>query len=149
MPSQNNDREDHMPEAHIPEVALLIPIIAIVMGIGIGGWAIYWDFRAKQMKYKERELLIEKGLTPRSIDPEKQPPSMEECLRRGVIMVFLGIGLGMAYFVLLHSSGPPAWICGVGGAIVELIGIGYLTYYAIAKKQKANQSGPGFSQNKD
>jgi hypothetical protein len=97
-----------MPEAHMPEVALLIPIIAIVMGIGIGGWAIYWDFRTKQMKYKERELMIEKGLTPPSMDPEKQPPTLEECLRRGVIMVFLGIGLGIAYFVLLHSGGGAA-----------------------------------------
>jgi hypothetical protein len=130
-----------MPEAHIPEVALLIPIVGIVMGIGVAFWAIYWDFRLKQMKYKERELMIEKGLTPAQMAPEKQPPSLEECLRRGVIMVFLGIGLGIAYFVLLHSWGPPAWICGVGGAIVELIGIGYLIYYAIAKKQKDDSSG--------
>jgi len=118
-------------------IALLIPIVAIVMGIGIAFWAIYWDHRAKQMKYRERELMIEKGLTLPSMDPEKQAPTLEECLRRGIIMVFLGIGLGIAYFVLLHAWGPPAWICGVGGAIVEMIGIGYLIYYAIAKKQKA------------
>jgi hypothetical protein len=121
-------------------VALLIPIISIVMGIGIGGWAIYWDYRTKQMKYRERELMIEKGMMPPLTNPEKLPPTLEECLRRGIIMVFLGIGLGIAYFVLLHSWGPPAWICGVGGAIVELIGIGYLIYYAIAKKQKTTQA---------
>jgi hypothetical protein len=115
------------------------------MGIGIAFWAIYWDFRTKQLRYRERELMIEKGLTPPSplMTPEKQPPSLEECLRRGIIMVFLGIGLGISYFVLLHAWGPPAWICGVGGAIVELIGIGYLIYYAIAKKQKTIPSGSG------
>jgi hypothetical protein len=123
-------------EAHTSSAVLLIPIVAIVMGIGIAFWAVYWDFRAKQLRYRERELMIEKGLTPPLMTPEKQPPSLEECLRRGVIMAFLGIGLGIAYFVLLYSWGPPAWICGVGGAIVELIGIGYLIYYAIAKRQK-------------
>ena len=125
-------------------IALLIPIISIVMGIGIGGWAIYWEHRTKQMKYRERELMIEKGLMPPLTDPEKRPPTLEECLRKGIIMVFLGIGLGISYFVLLHAWGPPAWICGVGGAIVEMIGIGYLLYYAIAKKHKT-----GFSQDKD
>ena len=128
-------------EATIPAISLLIPIVAIVMGIGIGGWAIYWDYRTKQMRYKERELMIEKGLTPPLMTPDKQPPTLEECLRRGIVMAFLGIGLGIAYFVLLHAWGPPAWICGVGGAIVEMIGIGYLIYYAIAKKQKDESSG--------
>jgi hypothetical protein len=127
--------------AHTASIAILIPLVSIVMGIGIAFWAIYWDHRTKQMKYKERELMIEKGLTPPPMAPEKQPPSLEECLRRGIIMVFLGIGLGIGYFVLLRSWGPPAWICGVGGAIVELIGIGYLVYYAIAKKNKENQGG--------
>jgi hypothetical protein len=127
-------------EAHIQPAVLLIPIISIVLGIGIAFWAIYWDFRAKQLKYKERELMIEKGLTPAQMAPEKQQPSLDECLRRGVIMVPLGIGLGIAYLVLLHSHGPSAWICGVGGAIVGLIGIGYLIYYAIAKKQKNDSS---------
>jgi hypothetical protein len=128
-------------EAHMPLGTLSIPIVAIVMGIGIAFWAIYWDFRTKQLRFRERELMIEKGMTPPSMALEKQPPSLEECLRRGIIMVFLGIGLGIAYFVLLYSWGPPAWICGVGGAIVELIGIGYLIYYAIAKKQKNGSSG--------
>ena len=123
------------------DIALLVPIVAIVMGIGIGILAIYWDYRTKQLRYKERELMIEKGLTPSPMGPDKPPLTLEECLRRGVIMVFLGIGLGIAYFVLLHAfQGPPAWICGVGGAIVELIGIGYLIYYAIAKKHKDESS---------
>ncbi len=124
-------------EANLPPLVMLIPIVSIVMGIGVAFWAIYWDHRTKQMKYKERQLMIEKGLTPPPLAPEKQPPTLEECLRRGIIMVFLGVGLGIAYFVLLRAgSGPPAWICGVGGAIVGLIGIGYLIYYAIAKKHK-------------
>jgi len=136
-------------DSNTAAVAILIPLVSIIMGIGIAFWAIYWDHRTKQMKYKERALMIEKGITPPPMGPEKQPPTLEDCLRRGIIMIFLGIGLGIGYFVLLHSWGPPAWICGVGAAIVELIGIGNLIYYAIAKKQKDKQADPGFSPNKD
>ncbi|HTY64833.1 MAG TPA: DUF6249 domain-containing protein [Acidobacteriota bacterium] len=121
-------------------LAIMIPIVAIVMGIGVAFWAIYWDHRTKQMKYRERELMIEKGLTPPPLEPEKPRATLDECLQRGVIMIFLGIGLGIGYFVLLHSWGPPAWICGVGAAIVELLGIGNIVYYAIAKKSKNESS---------
>jgi hypothetical protein len=58
--------------------------------------------------------MIEKGLTPPPLEQAKHPATLEECLRRGVIVVFLGIGLGIGYFVLLHSWGPPDWICGAG-----------------------------------
>ena len=121
-------------------LAIMIPIVAIVMGIGVAFWAIYWDHRTKQMKYRERELMIEKGLTPPPLEPEKPRATLDECLQRGVIMIFLGIGLGIGYFVLLHSWGPPAWICGVGAAIVELLGIGNIVYYVIAKKSKNESS---------
>lgn len=113
----------------------LVPIVSIVMGIGVAFWAIYWDYRTKQLKQRERELMIEKGITP-ELFSEKRPPTLDDYLRRGIILVFLGIGLGIGYFVLLHSWGPPAWLCGVGGAVVELLGIGHLVYYFIARKQK-------------
>lgn len=58
--------------------------------------------------------------------PEKRAPGPEESLRRGTIMVFAGIGLAIAYFVLHTStrSGPPAWLFGVSGALVGLTGVG-------------------------
>jgi len=122
--------------ADIPSVGILIPLVSIVMGIGVAFWAIYWDYRTKHMKYRERELMIEKGLTPPPMTPEKPPLTPEDCLRRGIIMVFLGVGLGIGYFILLRSWGPPAWLCGVGAAIVGLLGVGHLVYYAVARKHK-------------
>ena len=59
-------------------------------------------------------------------------------------MLFLGIGLGIAYFVVLatagdgpHWGGPPPWLFGAGGAIVGLLGVGNLTCYAIAKRRQS------------
>jgi hypothetical protein len=127
-------------EAHASALVLLIPIVAIVLGIGIGFWAIYWDHRAKQMKFKERELMIEKGLTPSSFEPKKGPATLEDYLRRGIVMAFLGIGLGIGYVILRNSVEPPAWLCGVGAAIVGFLGVGNLVYYAIVKKQKNETS---------
>ena len=83
-----------MQELETGALAMMIPIVGIVLGIGIGFWAIYWDYRTKQLKYRERELMIEKGLTPPPLVPDKTPATPEDCLRRGTIMLFLGIGLG-------------------------------------------------------
>jgi len=122
-----------MPEESV--MALSIPIISIILGIGVAFWAIYWDYRTKQLKYRERELMIEKGLTPPPMLPEKMPMTREGCLRRGIILLFLGIGLGIACFILLRTWEPFAWVCGVGGTIVGFLGIGFLVYYAVARKR--------------
>ncbi len=117
------------------EIVLMIPIVSIVMGIGVAFWAIYWDHRTKQLKYRERQLMIEKGITPPPMLPDRNPVTPEDCLRRGIIMFFLGIGLGIGYFILFRESWPFAWVCGVGSAIVGLLGIGYFVYYLIAKNR--------------
>ena len=124
-----------MQELETGALAMMIPIVGIVLGIGIGFWAIYWDYRTKQLKYRERVLMIEKGLTPPPLVPDKTPATPEDCLRRGTIMLFLGIGLAIGYFILLRFEGPPDWICGLGAAIVGLLGVGNLVYYFIARKR--------------
>jgi hypothetical protein len=119
-------------------LGLSIPILSIVLGIGVAFWAIYWDYRTRQLKYRERELMIEKGMTPPPLLPDKMPASPEDYLRRGIILAFLGIGLGIGYFILVGLSGRfpgvPAWMCAIGGAIVGFLGVGFLVYYAIARK---------------
>jgi hypothetical protein len=121
--------------SHYEEIGeLAIPITAIVLGIGIAFWAIYWEFRTKQIKYKERQLMIEKGMTPPPMLPEeKKTFTPQDCLRRGTVMLFLGIGFGIGYFILQRMSGPPAWLLGIAGAIVGFLGVGYLVYYFVAR----------------
>ena len=121
-------------------LGVMIPILTIVLGIAVAFWAIYWDHRKKRLQYEERRLMIEKGMTPPPVLlDERRRDAPEDCLRRGIIMVALGIGLGIGYFVL-HSStrhGPPDWLFGAGGAIVGLIGLGNLVYYFIARDRQA------------
>ena len=119
------------------ELAVMIPIVAIVLGIGVAFWAIYWEHQKKRLQYQERQLMIEKGMEPPPalLDEEKKNVTPEDCLRRGTIMLFLGIGLGMAYLIVPTGDGPPPWLFGTAGAIVGLLGVGNLTYYAIARRQ--------------
>ena len=119
------------------ELSLMIPIIAMLLGIGVAFWAIYWDHQKKRLQYQERQLMIEKGMEPPPalLDEEKKNVTPEDCLRRGTIMLFLGIGLGIAYLIVPAGDGPPPWLFGTAGAIVGLLGVGNLTYYAIAKRQ--------------
>ena len=65
--------------------------------------------------------------------------SPDECFRTGTIMVFLGIGLGLAHLLLQTAGqqGPLRWLFGVGAAVGGLYGLGNLVYYFIARNRHA------------
>jgi Domain of unknown function (DUF6249) len=125
-------------------MALMVPNLAIVLGVGVAFWSIYWDHQKKRLQYEERRLMIERGLTPPPELPSKpkNATTPEDCLRRGTIMFFLGIGFAIAYFVV-QWTGParPAWLLGVAAAIVGLLGVGNLVYYAIARRRTLDTAG--------
>ena len=124
----------------VPHIALLIPIVAIVLGVGVAFWAIYWAHQTKRLQYEERRHMIEKGMVPPQIRSEDEdddkPMTSEQWLKSGIVMTFLGVGLGLGYFVLRDSydDGPPPWTLGVGGAIVGMIGLGNLVYFFLRKE---------------
>jgi len=128
-------------------VALLIPVLAIVLGIGVAFWSIYWDHQKKRLLFEERRLMIERGMTPPEFPvdmpwamfkgQEGQQMSPEASLRHGTVQLFLGIGLALGYFVLRASSEDWGWVLGAGGAIVGLLGMGNLVYYFIARSRKS------------
>lgn len=131
-----------------PELlALMIPITAIVLGVGVAFWSIYWDHQKKRLQYQERQLMIEKGLTPPPVLPEEaKRVTPEDSLRRGLVLLFLGVGFGVGYVVLSRPGveGPPAWLAGMAGAVVGFLGLGYLTYYFVVRRsseQKADTTG--------
>jgi len=124
--------------------AFFIPIVAIVMGIGIGMLGLWTEHKRKsqmlEQMHKERMAAIEKGieLPPMNAEPytNKSPPSVANparILRNGVFMVTFGVVL---YFALNTVGASPA---AVFGLIPATIGIANLAYAAVLfdKERKA------------
>jgi hypothetical protein len=123
----------------VPLFGILIPLSAIVLGIGLSFWQIYWNHQKRQLQYRERQLMIEKGMTPPPIlvEEERRSASPEGSLRRGIVLMSLAIGLAAAAIFLGSSEGPGGAMraLGVAAAIVGSLGIGNLVYYAVARRK--------------
>lgn len=111
-------------------LSLLIPIVAIVMGVGLAMLSIYFDFRRKreilQANHRERMAALEKGLDLPPLPPEvlrwengKRPRSPARTLERGLILVFLGIAISIA---LWRTGNDAAW----WGLVPFGLGMAYL-----------------------
>jgi hypothetical protein len=126
-------------------IGVFIPLSAIVLGTGIAFWSMYLEHQKKRLQYQERQLMIEKGLTPPPVLPdERKHVTPDDCLRRGTVLLSLGIGLAFASVVLANfaSDEELAWIGGVAAAIVGSLGIGNLAYYRIARPKGADATAP-------
>ena len=121
-------------------IGALIPIVAIVLGVGIGFWRVYWDHQRKRLQYEERRLMIEKGMAPPPLPPDPPRRTVESSLRTGILLLFLGVGLVVAYGILQGPDlfGQPSGssrTLAVAASIVSLLGVGNLVYYRVAKRQ--------------
>ena len=119
---------------------VMVPIVAIVLGIGLAFWSVYWNHQKRQLQYRERQLMIEKGLTPPPLLlEEKKSIRPEDSLRRGTILLFLGIGLAVASAVLGNrgflNDDEFIGLVVLTAAIVGFIGLGNLVYYFIARRK--------------
>jgi hypothetical protein len=103
---------------------LVIPVIAIVGGLTIAGLAIHHKARLKELAYRERIAMIEKGLVPSpETDPEKFDRAWESIAGRWADPAVLAerhraaniitIGVGLAVMVLLYfvTGGSPCLRC--------------------------------------
>src|SRR5215472_1893751 len=88
-------------------LALMIPIAAIVLGIGAGMLAIWVDYRKKreffQLHHAERMAAIEKGIEVPPLPPEffanyRKQRTPEDALRHGLLWLFVGIAVTVALF---------------------------------------------------
>lgn len=118
-----------MPSTAIAIVGELVPILAIVMGIGIGMLSLYLDFRKKremfQLFHAERMAAIEKGIELPPLPPEffgnyRDPESaVSRNRRRGLILLFAGIATTVA---LLGTANRHVW----WGLLPIALGAAYL-----------------------
>lgn len=112
--------------------ALMIPIVAIVMGIGIGMLYIWTNYLRKremfELHHKERLSAIERGmevpaLPPEFFDAEDRDSKPVNSLRRGLILLLVGLAIGFALY-LNRGMESAAW-----GLIPAAVGLAYLISY--------------------
>ena len=123
-------------------IGVFIPIVAIVMGIGIGMLAIWSEHKRKaqllEQNHRERMHAIEKGielppLPPGMVGAGNGPSTATaaKSLRSGVMLLLIGVVL----FIAIERVG--AGEAALFGLIPAAIGIANLIYAAIlAKKEK-------------
>ena len=111
-------------------LSVMIPIVAIVMGIGLVMLSIYVDYLRKReilnAVHRERMAAIEKGIELPPLPPEifqsrnrGGSRSPARTLERGLILMFIGIGIGVA---LWQTGNKAAW----WGLLPFGIGLAYL-----------------------
>ena len=127
----------------VPLFGIMIPLSAIVLGMALAFWSVYWNHQKRELQYRERQLMIEKGLTPPPILVEETHRTAPEAsLRRGIVLLSLGIGLLLASVFLSSFDGSARAVRGTGvaAAIVGSLGVGNLAYYFIARKKGGDQA---------
>ena len=114
----------------------VIPVVAIVMGIGIAMLAMWTDHKRKsqllEQQHRERMAAIEKGieLPPMKTDELTTPmaskaPNPARVLRSGVLLLAIGIVL---YFAINESGGREGALFGL---IPAAVGLANLVYAAV------------------
>lgn len=124
----------------------MIPIIAIIMGIGVAMLAIWTDYNRKremfELHHKERLLAIERGMEVPQLPPELfqedgKATAPSDLLRRGLIWMLVGIAL-MVAIALNRSLAAAAW-----GLIPAAVGLAYLISYRFAGPKPPSAPGSG------
>ena len=120
-------------------VGVMIPIVAIVMGIGIGMLSLLLDYRKKRemfaMHHQERMAAIEKGMEVPPLPAEffqdhrrRAQRLPADNLRSGLILLLVGVAITIAlYDTLQHDY---LW-----GLVPCAIGVANLLFYYIEQRK--------------
>ena len=122
-------------------LALLIPILAIIMGVGVAMLAIFLQYRKRKetfaLYHQERMAAIEKGvdLPPLpdfllSDDGRAFRPYHPRHLLKGLIWLFTGIGLGVALWPTAGFDHSLFSLIPIG------VGLAHLIYYFVEGKNE-------------
>ena len=144
-------------------IGVLIPIVAIVMGLGIGMLKLSLDYRKKreilQAHHAERMAAIEKGIELPPLPPQFYGPETSslatgviqdqlkgrhvglQSLRSGLMWLLIGIAISVALYAS-HDLGEhhtEAW----WGGVPIAFGLSKLRFYFIANRMDASADAPG------
>jgi Domain of unknown function (DUF6249) len=120
----------------IEQMALLIPILAVVLGVGVAVVVIVTSHREKQkraeLRHRERIAAIEKGM---EIPPDPEPDVEVRkggSLKSGLAGLFLGIVL---YFALRQVADDDVALFGL---IPAAFGVASLISYFVESRRNGN-----------
>jgi hypothetical protein len=129
------------------QIAVFIPIVAIIMGIGIGMLSLYLNYRKKrdiyELHHKERMAAIEKGMELPPLPMEffrdgrdlgKRSP--EGRLRSGLVMLLVGGAIAFALYNS-HNGSHDSWVWGL---VPAAVGVANLIVWA-AMRNKPEHGG--------
>ena len=127
-------------------LGVMIPIVASVMGVGIGMLSLFLDYRKKRdmfaMHHKERLAAIDKGMEVPPLppeffqDPRRRARLPSDYLRRGLVLLLLGLAITIALYDTMHHD--YLW-----GLIPCAMGIANLIYYLIETRKPAQLNSTG------
>ncbi len=126
------------------QLGVLIPLSAIVLGIGMGIVGVITEHRRKalqiELRHKERLVAMERGL---ELSPEPPDPTLDPAYRRGRALLpgLIWSFIGVALIGLIANVAEPdaAW----AGGIPLAVGLGYLVYYVVEGRRLAAASAAG------
>jgi Domain of unknown function (DUF6249) len=122
-------------------MGIMVPIVAIVMGVGIGMLSLFLDYRKKSemfaLHHKERLAAIEKGMEVPPLPAEffrdgRRARVPSDYLRRGLILLLVGIAVTIALYDTMHHD--YLW-----GLLPSAMGLANLIYFWF-ESRKAPQS---------
>jgi hypothetical protein len=134
----NDSNLGNIKSEDLPE--FVIPIVAITMltifgaPVLIVAFIMYFGFSKSRMQHRTIRMLAEKGqpIPPALLAPPAPAVRQRSDLRRGIVLVMVGIGL-MVCFGAWNDWEGGAWAIGV---IPFLIGLGYLMVWKLDAGRK-------------
>jgi hypothetical protein len=151
-----------LPDNAVAVIGVLIPIVAIVMGLGIGMLKVWLDYRKKreilQAHHAERMAAIEKGIELPPLPPQFYGSATSslpadvvqdqlkgrhvglQSLRSGLVWLLIGIAVSVALYADHDHGGSraAAW----WGGVPIAIGLSKLLFYFIANRMNGGASAP-------
>lgn len=111
----------------VAALALLIPIVGTIMGVGLAMLAVVLYYRQRtqktELRHRERLAALEKGI---ELPPDPEPePRRPRYLLRGLVWLFTGI----AIFVFLGAVADDD--VALLGGIPAAVGLAYLIFYFV------------------
>ncbi|RLC40478.1 MAG: hypothetical protein DRH49_07040 [Candidatus Coatesbacteria bacterium] len=122
-------------------LAMMIPIAAIVLGIGLGFYGAYLRHRAYVERKNLIEKAIEKGLDPKDlikelgemkIDHNWGHRTYEPARYLKTALILMGVGIGLALPLYFAVDPDVAW----WSALPFFIGLAHLIYYFLIRNRK-------------